>query len=647
MSEQGSIFVTRDGICERENYHSMSNAKQTRHLARALRETLITMLETLPGALFVLDDAETIVYANASAQTLTGATAEHFVGTTLWRCAPHLVSPSLYQAMLKTKQTREPSEVEYVSPVTHSWLHVSLSPTDEGLALLFHNNLEPPHLHDALRPNEQMYRDLLESVADGVTIVTPDGLILDINQRPLADAHLRREEVVGTPLTDLPAWSSDPAVQEHLRAALAQASQGATVRFEARIHPRPDLSLDILMTITSHRDASQQVAYLICAGRDITERKHAEDELRTLVDALPQLVWIARPDGYVTYHNQRLIDYLAMTLEPLEGDRCLAGVHPDGQQRVRDVWQTSIQTGEPYEVEHRLQDGTSGAYRWFLARGVPQRNAQGMTLHWFGTCTDIEDQKRAEQQLKTSEENWRVLAETLPQLVGVAGPDGQHEYTNQRWCDYTGFTVERVQNDRWAYLQFLHPDDREGARALVQHARDTGDIYEHEERLRNCQTGAYRWFLTRVVPVRDEAGQIVKWFGTCTDIDEQKRFEQRLKASEENWRVLAETLPQLVWTTGPDNRLDYCNQRYCEDTHATFEQLQGHGWRQFLHPEEAEGVVALRHQTLQTGEPYESECRLRNGQTGAYRWFLARGTPVRDEAGQIITWFGTSTENAG
>src|SRR5258706_1466001 len=253
---------------------------------------------------------------------------------------------------------REPTEVEYRSPVTHSWLHVSLSPTDEGLALLFHNNLEPPHLQDALRRNEHLYRDLLESVADGVTIVTPDGLILDINQRPLADAHLRREEVVGTPLTELPAWSSDLAVQQHLRAALAQASQGETVRFEARIHPRPDLSLDILMTITSHRDASQQIEYLICAGRDITERKQAEDELRTLVDAIPQFVWIAGPDGSITYNNQRLIDFLAMTHEQAEGAGWMAGVHPDDRQRVWEAWQTSIQTGGPYEVEHRMQNGT-------------------------------------------------------------------------------------------------------------------------------------------------------------------------------------------------------------------------------------------------------------------------------------------------
>jgi PAS domain S-box-containing protein len=162
--------------------------------------------------------------------------------------------------------------------------------------------------------------------------------------------------------------------------------------------------------------------------------------------------------------------------------------------------------------------------------------------------------------------------------------------------------------------------------------------------MRHGTTGDYRWFLVRAEPFTDAQGQIVKWFGTSTDIQEQKRAEQQLKTSKENLRVLAETVPQLVWTTGPDNRLDYCNQRYCEYTHAAFEQLQGHGWRQFLHPEDDEGVMALRHQTLETGEPFESECRLRNGQTGTYRWFLARGTPVRDETGQIVKWFGTNTD---
>src|SRR5258708_16008657 len=189
----------------------MSNAKQTKRVTLPSCETLLHILETLPDALFVVDDAGMIVYANASAQAMLGATPEAWRGNSFWRCASHLVSTSLYQAVQKTKETREPTEVEYVSPVTQSWLHVSLSPTDEGLALVFQNHLEPPPLQDALRRNEHMYRDLLESVADGVTIVTPEGLVLDINQRPLADAHLRRGAVTVVPLTRLAACSSHPA----------------------------------------------------------------------------------------------------------------------------------------------------------------------------------------------------------------------------------------------------------------------------------------------------------------------------------------------------------------------------------------------------------------------------------------------------
>ncbi|BCL79450.1 PAS domain-containing sensor histidine kinase [Ktedonobacteria bacterium brp13] len=594
----------------------MPHAKQTRRVTRASRDTLIRILETLPGALFFIDESDTIVYANANTQTFTGAPAEESLGNLFWRGAPQLVSTSLYQAVQKTKQTREPTEVQYVSPVTNIWLHVSLSPTDEGLAIFFHEHQEPPHLQDAFSRNEQMYRDLLEGFVDGVTIVTPDGLVLDINQRPLTDAHLRREEAIGKSLTDLPAWSSDPAVQQQVRAAIARASQGEIVRFEARIHPRADLSLDILTTITSHRDASQQVEYLICASQDITEHKHAEDKLRTLVDALPQLVWIAGPDGSVTYNNQRLIDYLAMTLEQTEGNGWLAGVHPDDRQRVWAAWQTSIQTGVPYEVEMRLQDGTNGAYRWFLVRGVPQRNAQGKILHWFGSNTDIEDQKQAEQKIKASEANWRVLAETVPQLVWTTRPDGQQEYANQRWCDYMELTLEHMQSDRWAPLPFIHPDDREGNRARIQHALDTGEMFEHEERLRNGQTGAYRWFLTRALPVRDETGQIVKWFGTSTDIEDQKRTEEALRQSQEQVHALMNSSIIGIFLAEGENIVD-ANDTYLRMTGYTRKDLcEGRvNWMHMTPPDYLARTLQA-HQELATQQqmtPYEKEYVCKDG----------------------------------
>ncbi|EFH88104.1 PAS domain S-box protein [Ktedonobacter racemifer] len=613
----------------------MSNAKQTKRVTPGSRETLLHMLETLPDAVFVVDDTETIVYANASAQTLSRTTREEVCGTSLWCGAPHLVSPSLYQAVHKAKQTREPTEVEYVSPATNSWLHVSLSPTDEGLALFFHKNLEPPHFQDALSRNEQMYRDLLESFSDGVTIVTPDGLVLDINQRPLADAHLRREQVVGTPLTDLPAWSSDLVVQEHLRAAIARARQGEIVRFEARIHPRTDLSLDILMTITAHRDASQQIEYLICAGRDITERKHAEDELRVLIDAIPQLVWMARPDGSREYSNRRWCDSTDMTAEQYQGDGWLQAIHPDDQQRILEVWQRAVQTDRPYETELRLRHGTTGAYRWFLVRAMPYKDDQGTILKWFGTCTDIEEQKRAEQKLKESEENWRVLAETVPQLVWTTSPDGSVEYWNQRWYDYSGSSPEHALGHGWS--QFLHPDDLEHTLTVWHHALASGEAYEIEYRLRDDQTGAYRWFLARGTPVRDEAGQIVKWFGTCTDIHDKKQAEAEL-------RVLIDAIPQFVWIAGPDGSITYNNQRLIDFLAMTHEQAEGAGWMAGVHPDDRQRVWEAWQTSIETGVPYEVEHRLQDGTSGAYRWFLVRGVPQRNAQGTILHWVGTCTD---
>ncbi len=493
----------------------MSHTKQTRRLTPASSETLLTMLETLPGAFFFLNDSDTIVYANAQAQVITGATREELHGNPFWRSAPHLVSTALYQAVLKTRQTQEPTEVEYGSPVTRTWLHVQLAPTMGGVMLHVHPRRAPARRQEMVPTSPPLAVAVLDGLHAGIAVLTPEGIVLEINEAPLDGAHLRREEVIGQPLTQTPWWSFTPAGQEQLRAAIARASTGETVLFETLVRPREGMFLHLEVAITPQVNADHHIEYLVIAGIDITARKRAEEEIRVLVDAIPQLVWMARPDGSAEYCNQRWCDYTGMTCQQAQGDGWLQPIHPDDQQRTLGVWQRALQTGRPYEAEQRLRHGTTGDYRWFLVRAEPFKDAQG---------------------------------------------------------------------------------------------------------------------------------QIVKWFGTCTDIQEQKRAEQQLKESRENLRVLAETVPQLVWTTGPDNRLDYCNQRYCEYTHATFEQLQGHGWRQFLHPEDDQGVMPLRYQTLETGEPFESECRLRNGQTGTYRWFLARGMPVRDDTGQITKWFGTNTD---
>jgi PAS domain S-box-containing protein len=584
----------------------MLNARQIRRLTRPGSETPLHLLETLPGAFFFIDGTETIVYANASAQAMTDAPLEALRGQSFWRGAPQLVSAALFQAMRKTRKTQGPTEVEYVSPVTRTLLHVQLAPTAGGLLLQFHEKREPLPPQETFFPDHHFATDLLENMYVGVGCLTPEGILLEINEAPLADAQIQREEVIGYPFADTLWWTFYPTSQEQLRAAITRASRGETVRFETLVHPREGMDLHLEVTITPHRDEEHHVAYLIYVGTDITERKQAEEAIHALVDAIPQLVWIASPTGVGTYSNHRLLEYLAMTREQSEGVGWLAGVHPDDKQRVWEAWQTSIQTGEPYEVEHRLQNGTSRAYRWFLARGVPQRNAQGAILHWMGTCTDIEEQKRTEQKLKESEQNWRVLAETVPQFVWIERADGYVEYVNQRYTDYLQARPEQFQSSGWSH--FMHPDDTQRTLLAWHHAGDLGEPYEIEYRLRNGQTGAYRWFLARAMPVREEAGRVVKWFGTCTDIEEQKRIEEALRQSQERANVLMNSNIIGIFVYEGQQIVD-ANETFLHMTGYTREDLRAGrmNWMQMTPPEDLAQTLQAHEEldTLQSMTPYE------------------------------------------
>ncbi|GHO62841.1 hypothetical protein KSC_017330 [Ktedonobacter sp. SOSP1-52] len=572
------------------------------------------LLETLPYALIVLDKTATILYANAKATTMVGGSKHELAGSVLWQSAPHLVTTTLYQAVITALRTCQPLEVEYHVPDLQAWLHVHVSPISEGVAVFFFEDTQSMRLQGALRQSERKYEDLLESISDRVAILTPDGLVLDINQRPLRDAQVQREEVVGTPFAETPWWSYDRAAQAQLCRAVAQASGGETVHFEARIRPQEGWYLDLAVTMTPHLDANRHVEYLIYTGLDITARKRAEAETHALIDALPQLVWTGRPDGYIDSYSQSWCDYTGMTIQQAQGEGWMLCTHPDDQQRVLAVWQHAVQTGRPYETEQRLRHGTTGAYRWFLMQAMPLRDAQSTVLKYVGTCTDIEDRKRAEQQLKESEVHWHVLAETMPQIVWIGEPGGSKEYFNQRWFDYTHATFEHMRGAGW--LQFLHPDDHERTLALGRHALVTGEPYEIENRFKEGKTGTYRWFLSRALPMRDETGQIVKWFGTCTDIDNQKRVEEALRESQERVSALMNSSIIGITVLEGEQIVD-ANDTFLRMTGYTHEDLRTGrmNWMCMTAPEYLARTQQAHRElaTQQSMTPYEKEYVCKDG----------------------------------
>ncbi|AFZ59737.1 PAS domain S-box protein [Anabaena cylindrica FACHB-243] len=251
------------------------------------------------------------------------------------------------------------------------------------------------------------------------------------------------------------------------------------------------------------------------------------------------------------------------------------------------------------------------------------------------------ERQRSHLALQQSEYQLRLMTETIPQQVWTAMPNGQLDYFNQRWCDFTGKTVEQLKTEGWE--QIIHPEDLPKVKEVWTQAVQTGSEYEVETRMLSA-TGEYHWILGQARPLRNQQGQIVKWYGTNTDITDHIQAREALQESELNFRTLADTMPQMFWTARPDGWLEYYNQRWCEYTGMTLEQTQGWGWKPVLHPDDFQMCMDSWCESVRTGKYYQIEYRFCRASDGQYRWHLCRAFPLRNDKGQIIKWFGSCTD---
>ena len=259
------------------------------------------------------------------------------------------------------------------------------------------------------------------------------------------------------------------------------------------------------------------------AGRQRAEEdvQRSEDHLRLVIDTIPQQIWSGPADGSLDFCNAQWLSYMGLTQEEGRDAGWQRMLHPDDRERVLAAWAESVTHGTPYEQEerHRRSDGH---YRWFLSRGVPLRDSEGRIVRWYGTNTDIEDRKEADDRLG-------LVVDTLPALVWSKLPDGSAEFLNQRLREYTGLSAEQGLGWDWMTNAF-HPED--SAEEEWRAAFAAGHPFEKETRLRRTD-GAYRWFLLRAVPLRDQMWNVVKWYGISTDIEDRKRTEDALLEAQD------------------------------------------------------------------------------------------------------------------
>ena len=284
---------------------------------------------------------------------------------------------------------------------------------------------------------------------------------------------------------------------------------------------------------------------------------------------------------------------------------------------------------------------------------------------------EVEAERLAKEPVAEEAARLRLLLDNLPQLAWTALPNGWIEYFNKRWYAYTGQTPEAAENMGWQAAQ--HPDDQPDPLEVQQHV-STGREYGYECRLRR-DDGTWQWHLVQVRPVRGEDGMITRWIGTCTDthkaretageglLRERRRIEeltlrltavvkmartsreaeQVLRESEERFRIMAESIPHIVWTALPEGTTDFHNQRLTEYAGLPVQEANGYGWQQLVHPEDLPVAVATWEQCLATGQPYYVKYRFRR-RDGQYRWFLSQALLMKDDQGQTMKWFGTGTD---
>jgi PAS domain S-box-containing protein len=548
--------------------------------------------------------------------------------------------------------------------------------------------------------------------------------------------------------------------------------------------------------------------------KQVNELMSSDADLRAMIDVVPEPAWCNRADGSIEFTNRRWCDYTGLSSHEAHCSGWKAAIHPEDLLGSIEKWDAPRNLDKPDQCEVRLRR-SDGIYRWFLLRRQPLRDSTGSVVRWFGTAVDIENRqqievlrvaekqtleliaddaslkdilnhlctcidvqvwpsvttvllmdpdgtrlwpgaaplvppewipvlnpvpvaldaglcgtaaflkarvivndvatepnwhdeyrdvairngiraawsapiltkdnqvlgtfalycpepcvpteadlaliegagrialiaierqqsqeylRRALDEIQKSEAKLRQIIDTIPTIAWCNLPDGSNEFLNQRWHDYSGLSPQEASG--WGWTVTIHPEDLPKVLDKWSALLTSGAPGEVEGRMRRFD-GEYRWFLFRAEPFRDARGNIVRWYGTSTDIEDLKQTEENLREDERELRRITDAIPQAIVVQDRSGVPLYANQTALDYTGLTAADVVTPGFRErIFHPEDIERFKEQRKAALARGLPFEIEQRARQ-KDGEYRWFLIRYNPFRDEMGHVVRWYATGTD---
>ena len=641
-------------------------------LARAeaeQRERLRTTLASIGDAVITTDPAGRVTNLNAVAESLTGWTTSDAMGRPL---------DEVFRIVSET--TRRPAEnpVDKVlkegvvaglanhtvliardgaeRPIDDSAAPIrDTSGTMIGVVLIFRDITEQRKAEREIRASEARKSAILETALDCVITMDHHGKVVEFNPAAELTFGYPRSEVVGRELADL---IIPPSLRERHRTGMAHylaTGEGPVLgtRLELPALRADGTEFPVELAITRIRTDGPPLftAYL----RDISERTRVEQELREseqrfarFMQYLPGLAWIKDVQGRYVYANDAAERAFGTARAELYGKTDAQVFPPDTAAQFQRHDQQAMSSESGVQVVEVLKQ--KDEVRHSLVSKFPILGPDGQVALVGGMAIDITDQRRVEQSLRHSEERFRSLMDQAPFSIQVFSPDGRTSRVNRAWEELWGVTLDQI--DGYSILEDQQLEAK-GLLPLIKQAF-AGEptfipaiSYDPNETIpgQTRHDDPVRWVAAVAYPLKDDAGTIREVVLVHDDITARKKAEAALRESEEKFRLLVDTIPQLAWMARADGHIFWYNRRWYEYTGTNPEQMEGWGWQSVHHPDVLPKVLERWKKSITSGEPFDMVFPLK-GTDGQFRPFLTRVNPFTNEGGQILYWFGTNTDIA-